>query len=71
MVTGAEGLGLEGFVLVVILATLAALVYAMKVLILLERRISKIDIHIEKMAQAILNEEVKIEKRVGLKKKRK
>ena len=63
-------LSIEGLILVIILATLAGLVYSMRVLVLLERRIARIDVHIEKMAKAILDEELKIEKQVGKKKKK-
>lgn len=64
----ASGLTLEGLILVIILATLAALVYSMRVLVLLERRIARIDVHIEKMSQAMLDEEIKIEKQLKGKK---
>ena len=68
------GLSLEGLMLSIILATLAAIVYSLRYLVVLERRIARIDIHIEKMAQAILNEEIKLEKKLkttGSRKKKK
>lgn len=51
----------EGSVLTVTLAivigTLAAIVYSLRILVLLERRIARIDKHIELMAMNILRDE--------------
>lgn len=41
---------------------LAAIIYSLRVLVLMERRIARIEIHIENLASRILSEEVKIEK---------
>lgn len=53
----------EGSVLTVTLAivigTLAAIVYSLRILVLLERRISRIDKHIELMAMSIVKDEKK------------
>lgn len=48
-------------ILAIIIGTLAALVYSLRVLILLERRIARIDVHIELMAKSILKDEEDIE----------
>jgi hypothetical protein len=48
-------------ILAIILGTLAAIVYSLRVLILLERRIARIDMHIELMAKSILKDEEEIE----------
>ena len=53
----------EGSVLTVTLAivigTLAAIVYSLRILVLLERRIARIDKHIELMAMNIIRDEKK------------
>ena len=49
-------------ILAIIIGTLAAIVYSLRVLILLERRIARIDTHIELMAKSILKDEQEIEK---------
>ena len=48
-------------ILAIILGTLAAIVYSLRVLVLLERRIARIDTHIELMAKSILKDEEEIE----------
>ena len=57
--------------LAIVIGTLAAIVYSLRILVLLERRISRIDKHIELMALSImrdekkeLSEEEKIEKMI-------
>ncbi|PIN87256.1 hypothetical protein COV19_00620 [Candidatus Woesearchaeota archaeon CG10_big_fil_rev_8_21_14_0_10_44_13] len=54
-------LGLEGVILAIIIGTLAAIVYSLRILVLLEKRISRIDFHIEKLVKSILKEETTIE----------
>jgi len=55
------GLELQGVILAIIIGTLAAIVYSLRILVLLERRIGRIDINIERLARDILKEEVNIE----------
>jgi hypothetical protein len=43
--------------LAIVIGTLAAIVYSMRILVLLERRIARIDKHIELLAMKILREE--------------
>ena len=62
-------MALEHIILAVIIGTLAAIVYCLKVMFLLESRIARIDKHIELMAKAIIKEEGKIEKMLKKKKK--
>ncbi|MBW2998122.1 hypothetical protein KY321_01165 [Candidatus Woesearchaeota archaeon] len=50
-------LGFEGITLSIILATLAAIVYSLRVLVVLERRIARIDLNMERMTEKILLEE--------------
>lgn len=56
-----EGLSIEGVILAIILGTLAGIVYSLRILVLVERRIARIDMHIEKLAKSVLKEELKIE----------
>jgi len=48
-------------ILAVILGSLAAIVYALRILVLLERRIARIDGHIELIVQKVIKEELRIE----------
>ena len=56
------GLELAEVILAVIIGTLAAVVYSLRVLILLERRVASMEMNIQKMAGKIIKEEVLIEK---------
>ena len=57
-------------ILAIIIGTLAAIVYSLRILILLERRIGNIEMHIEGVTQKILKEEYKIEKKIAGRKKK-
>ena len=62
---------IQRLILAVIVGTLAAIVYSLRVLVLMERRIASIEGHIERLIEKIMREEIVIEKEVhGLKKKR-
>jgi hypothetical protein len=50
--------------LAVIIGTLAAIVYSLRILVLMERRVSRIETHIETMANSILGEEKQIERKI-------
>ncbi|MBW2996125.1 hypothetical protein KY332_02360 [Candidatus Woesearchaeota archaeon] len=65
-------LSIEQLTLYVILGTLAAIVYSFRYLILLERKVARMEENIGKMTKKILKEEVMIEKmeKKILKKKR-
>lgn len=54
-------LSLEGVILAIIIGTMAAIVYSLRILVLLERRISRIDFHLEKLVNKVLKEEELIE----------
>ena len=56
------GLELAEVILAVIIGTLAAIVYSLRVLILLERRVASMEMNIQKMTGKVLKEEVRIEK---------
>jgi len=49
-------------VLAVIIGTLAAIVYSLRVLVLMERRVARIETHLDKMVHRTLLEEARIEK---------
>ena len=48
--------------LAVIVGTLAAIVYSLRVLVLMERRVARIEMHVENVVGKIMREELKIEK---------
>lgn len=52
----------ESVILGIIIGTLAAIVYSLRVLILLERRIARMDLNIESLTNKILREELAIER---------
>lgn len=61
-------LGIQEITLAIIVGTLAAIVYSLRVLVLMERRIARIEMHVENVIGKIMKEELKIEKK--LKKRR-
>ena len=61
-------LGVQEVTLAIIVGTLAAIVYSLRILVLMERRISRIEMHVENVVGKIMKEELKIERR--LKKRR-
>ena len=56
------GLELAEVILAVIIGTLAAIVYSLRVLILLERRVASMESNIQRMTARVLKEEIIIEK---------
>ncbi len=59
------GLGLEEVILAVIIGTLAAIVYSLRVLIMLERRVASMELNIQRMTTKVLAEEVSLRRRLG------
>ncbi len=57
-------------ILYIMVGTLAAIVYSLRILVLLERRVANMEQHIETIAEKTLREEFKIESMVAKKKKR-
>lgn len=55
-------LELAEVILAVIIGTLAAIVYSLRVLILLERRVASMEANIQKLTTKVLKEEVVIER---------
>lgn len=62
------GLELAEVILAVIIGTLAAIVYSLRVLILVERRVAGMEMNIQKLTQKVLKEEGVIER--AMKRKR-
>ncbi len=62
-------LELAEVILAVIIGTLAAIVYSLRVLILLERRVASMEANIQKMTNRVLREESAIAKAVTHKRK--
>ncbi len=63
-------LDIQNLTLAVIIGTLAAIVYSLRVLVLMERRMANIEGHIERVIEKIMHEEIVIEKEVrGMRKK--
>ncbi len=58
------GLELAEVILAIIIGTLAAIVYSLRVLLLLERRVANVEMHLQKIASRILREEIRIERTV-------
>jgi hypothetical protein len=52
---------IQGAILAIILGTLAGIVYSLRVLILVERRIARIDLNLESLTKKILEQELEIE----------
>jgi len=65
------GLELAEVILAVIIGTLAAIVYSLRVLILMERRVASMEKNIQKMTAKVLREEKAIEKLLGKRVKKK
>ncbi len=61
-------LGVQEVTLAIIVGTLAAIVYSLRILVLMERRIARIEMHIETAVGKVMKEELKIEKKLKRKK---
>ena len=57
-------LDIQGVTLSLIIGTLFAIVYALRAAVLMERRMGRIELHIEKIAERIIREELKIERAI-------
>ena len=62
------GLEMAEVILAVIVGTLAAIVYSLRVLIMLERRVASMEENIQKLTSKVLREETVIERAVKKKK---
>lgn len=61
-------LTIEQLILCVIIGTLAAIVYSLRVLVLMERRVARMEGHLEQLVSKVFKEELTIEH--AMKKKR-
>jgi hypothetical protein len=50
--------------LAAVIGTLAAIVYCLRIMVLMERRVGRIETHIDNMVSKILKEELKIKRMV-------
>ncbi len=57
-----QTLDIQFFTLAVILGTLLAIVYSLRVLILLEKRVASMEMNIQKLTGKVLKEEISIQK---------
>jgi len=62
-------MGTQEITLAIIVGTLGAIVYSMRVLVLMERRVARIEGHIERVVNKVMKEEISIEKSLKGKKK--
>ena len=60
---------ISAVILAIIIGTLAAIVYSLRVLVLMERRVSRIDQHLEMLVEKVVIEERKIEGMVSKRRK--
>jgi len=64
-------LEMEAFILAIIIGTLAAIVYSLRVLLILERRVAGMEMNIQRLTSKVLREEMVIEKAIRKKRVRK
>ncbi|MBW2993173.1 hypothetical protein KY317_01200 [Candidatus Woesearchaeota archaeon] len=57
-------LSVEQLILLIIIATLAAIAYSLRVLVMMERRLERMEGHLEKVTARVLSEERKIKRLV-------
>ncbi|HZX44862.1 MAG TPA: hypothetical protein VFF28_04220 [Candidatus Nanoarchaeia archaeon] len=65
----ALALGVQEVTLAIIVGTLFAIVYSLRVLVLMERRMARIEMHIESLVGNVMKEELKIEGKLSKKKR--
>jgi len=58
-------LSIEGVTLSIIVGTLAAIVYSLRILVIMERRMARLDMNIESIVKQVMREELVIEKKLG------
>ena len=68
MAFGLETLTAPDVTLAIIIGTLAAIVYSLRIMVLMERRIARIESHIERVVDKVIKEEITIER--SMKKRR-
>jgi len=63
-------LSMEQLILLIIIATLAAIAYSLRVLVMMERRLERMESHVASVTRKILAEEIKIERMAKRRRKR-
>ncbi len=63
-------LEIQQVILAVIIGTLLAIVYSLRVLILLEKRVASMEMNIQKLTGKVLKEEVNIQKALSHKRRK-
>ncbi len=63
-------LEIQQVILAVIIGTLLAIVYSLRVLILVERRVASMELNIQRLTSKVLKEEVNIQRAISGRKKR-
>jgi|TARA_B100002003_G_C13914895_1_gene445119 hypothetical protein len=61
--------GVQEITLSIIIGTLASIVYSLRVLVLMERRVARIEGHIERVVDKVVKEELRIEKAIRKKRR--
>jgi len=54
-------LDVQNITLAIIIGLLAAVIYSLRIFVLMERRVARIEMHIERVVEKIMREELKIE----------
>lgn len=63
-------LEIQQVILAVIIGTLLAIVYSLRVLILVERRVASMEMNIQRLTSKVLKEEVNIQRAISGRKRR-
>ena len=61
--------GVQEITLAIIVGALFAIVYSLRILVLMERRIARIEAHVENVVSRVMKEEIKIERSINKKRK--
>ena len=64
------GLEIQQVILAVIIGTLLAIVYSLRVLILVERRVASMETNIQRLTSKVLKEEINIQRAISGRKKK-
>ena len=64
------GLEIQQVILAVIIGTLLAIVYSLRVLILVERRVASMEMNIQRLTSKVLKEEINIQRAISGRKKK-
>ncbi len=65
------GLGVVELTLCIVVGMLLAIIFSLRILVIMERRVARMELHIERIASRILKEERVIEAKVKTKSRKK